>query len=110
METNEMDRTEVSKYFSDISRNAGKVVFRITYTATPGNIEIDKQFQEFCFKHANNEYLVGLQLLLKAFKHYDDVVSLSAMIDGLAVRVESLEKKGDKDGLQTATKEEVKTF
>ncbi len=96
-ETQSMDRTEIGKYFSDISRNSGKITFKITYTATEGNIGIDKRFQEFCFRHANNEYLAGLGLLLKVFQHYSELSSLGDAIEALDKRVTFLEEEPVKE-------------
>ena len=111
----EIGRVELSKKLSDISRNSGKVTFKITYTNTEGNSEIDKSFQEFCYKYANNEYLAGLSLLLKSFKHYQELGAMDAVFKTLDQRVTLLEefidkvKKGVEEEKEEVESEE-KTF
>jgi len=63
-EYEEKTTNDLVKYFSDVSRNSGKVTFKITYTATPGNILIHKAFQKYAFDEANNEYLAAIGKLL----------------------------------------------
>lgn len=110
------DRTEVAKYFSDICRNSGKVSFKVTYTATEGNILVDKEFQEFCFKYANNEYLSGISLLLNTYKHYEELKNITEYLEELDGRLSIIEGKiGGNDALWKEEKEvekikEIKTF
>lgn len=98
------DRVDVAKVFSDNSRNAGRVTFKVTYTATDGNLAIDKRFQEFCNIHSNNEYLQGINLLLNTFEHYNEVLVLSDLINGLIERIDILEQKLNK--LENPVKDE----
>lgn len=91
------DRTELAKVLSDISRNSGKVTFKITYTATNGNLDIDKAFQKYCSKFSNNEYLAGIGLLLQAWEHYKDVRSLEVYLQSIDSRLKVLEDKATKD-------------
>jgi hypothetical protein len=101
------DRISVAKAFSEVCRSSGKTMFPVTYTVTEGNLQIDKDFQEFCFKYANNEYLAGISLLLNIAKHYEDIKGLEdymSQIDGRLMLIEE-QLKGANDGVQ---KEEVK--
>lgn len=104
------NRTEVAKALSDMSRNTGKVTFKITYTATEGNVNIDKAFQDFCFKYSNNEYLAGLGMLLEVFDHYRDLKSLESYINLLEERLERVEDKLELNPVKelTEAKPEVK--
>lgn len=106
-----MDRTEIAKSFSEISRNAPKTTFKITYTATDGNVIIDKEFQEFCFKYANNEYLQGIAVLLHSWKHYKELGALNEYVSILDSRITKLEEKVN-DKVEEPVKEdkELKTF
>lgn len=88
-----MDRIEIAQSFSDISRNSGRTAFKVTYTATEGNLEIDKEFQEFCFKYANNEYLQGIKLLLQYFKHYKELYALNDYVAVIDARLTDVEDK-----------------
>lgn len=113
----EENRTDVAKYFSDICRNSGKVSFKVTYTATEGNILVDKEFQEFCFKNANNEYLSGISLLLASYKHYEELKGITDYLEELDSRITIIESKlGDNNAMQKEEKEikekpkEIKTF
>ena len=103
----EMDRVEVAKSFSDISRNSPKTTFKVTYTATEGNIIIDKEFQQFCFDYANNEYLQGITLLLQSWRHYKELGALNEYVSIVDARVSKLEEDFEKSKLP---KEEVKKF
>jgi hypothetical protein len=108
-----MDRMEVAKSFSEISRNAPRTTFKITYTATDGNVIVDKEFQQFCFDYANNEYLQGIALLLKSWRHYRELGALNEYIQAVGSRVEKLED--DVEALKNPVpkvevKDELKTF
>lgn len=107
-------RLEVAEFFSNASRGAGKVSFKITYTNTEGNRLIDQRFQDFCFKNSNNEYLAGIGLLLE---HYDRLLDRTAMenyLKMLELRIIELEdrvlkEQGNQDKLFKEDKK-VKTF
>lgn len=62
---------ELINNFNEVSKNAGTVAFKIKYTAIPSNRKIHKDFAEFCFEEANNNYLSGLNILLKYSKIFD---------------------------------------
>lgn len=85
IEEKNMDMSDLAKELSEVSRKAGKVSFKITFTATPGNIEIQKRFQQFCFDQANNEYLMGIGKLL-------DYAAFLGYLVELEQRVEALER------------------
>ena len=89
---NEFDTVEAAKFFSDISRNSGKISFRILYTGTDGNISIHKEFQKFCFEESNNEYLQGIKVLLDAYNHLKNLQGIEEYLSILEDRIEALEK------------------
>jgi len=62
---------EVIDAFNNISKEVGTVAFKVKYTAIPSNREIHKNFSKFCFEEANNNYLSGINLLLKYSKIFD---------------------------------------
>jgi hypothetical protein len=97
VKTIDSDRLKVAQFFSDISRNAGKVSFKITYTNTDGNREIDQRFQDFCFRHTNNEYLAGISKLLDCFKAFEDKTALEVFAMSIESRVKALEEKTEKE-------------
>lgn len=86
------DRTELAKHLSDVSRNTPRVSFKISYTATDGNLRIDKSFQEFCHYYANNEYLAGIGILMEAFYFYKQMASLNDKVEDLAKYMEDFVK------------------
>lgn len=98
------DRTELAKHLSDVSRNTPRVSFKISYTATDGNLRIDKSFQEFCHYYANNEYLAGIGILMEAFYFYKQMASLNDKVEDLAKYMEDFVKTTEKP------KEEKKFF
>jgi hypothetical protein len=98
------DRTELAKHLSEMGRNTPRVSFKISYTGTPGNLKIDKSFQEFCHYYANNEYLAGVGLLLEVFYHYKQLSEVHERIDILNAKLEELQ-----DSLRNTPKEK-KTF
>lgn len=102
------DRIEVAKQFSEICRNSGKTMFPVSYTVTEGNLQIDREFQEFCFKHSNNEYLAGIAILLKIAKHYEDIKSLEATLSEIDSRLRLIEQKIS--GKEPEEKKEINTF
>jgi hypothetical protein len=105
-------RTEIAKSLSDISRNTGKVSFKVTYTSTPGNIEIDKRFQDFCFVYANNEYLAGISKLLDCFDSYKDRARMENYLAILEKRLHFLEEQleSKKDVHEESDEVLIKTF
>jgi hypothetical protein len=98
------DRTELAKHLSDMSRNTPRVSFKVSYTATDGNLRIDKSFQEFCHYYANNEYLAGIGILMEAFYYYKQMATLNDKVELLAVHMDDL-----KASLEDKPKEK-KTF
>ena len=104
----EMDRTEIAKSFSDLSRNSPKTTFKITYTATDGNVIIDREFQQFCFDYANNEYLQGIAILLQSWKHYKELGALNEYVSIVDARVTKLEEEFEKSKLPIEHKVEKK--
>ena len=107
-EHKESDRLKVAAFFSDVCRNTGKVSFKITYTNTDGNRDIDQRFQDFCFKYANNEYLQGINKLLDIAKAYQDRVAMENYMKMLEQRIIVLENKGVE--IKKEDKKETKTF
>ena len=105
-------RVEAASFFSDVCRNAPKVVFRIVYTGTDGNIDVDKRFQDFCFKYANNEYLQGISLLLRVFEHYQELSAIDAYVNQIEQRLILLDERVVKleAGPKIEKKTELKTF
>jgi hypothetical protein len=92
MEVKEInDRVELAKFLSDVNRNTGKVSFKITYTSTDGNLDIDRKFQKFCAQHSNNEYLAGIGLLLEVFEHYKDIRSMESYMKSIDDRLRVIE-------------------
>lgn len=102
-------RTEIAQTFSDISRNTGKVSFKITYTATEGNIGVDKRFQDFCFNYANNEYLAGISKLLDYYEMLKDKQRIENYLGIVEQRLQALEHK-DKEEVETNDSPIIKTF
>ena len=101
------DRISVAKAFSEVCRSSGKTMFPISYTVTEGNLKIDKDFQEFCFRNANNEYLQGIALLLNIAKHYEDIKGLEEYMSQIDNRLSLIEDKlkSVKDDVQEKDKE-----
>jgi hypothetical protein len=101
------DRVDLAKHLSDISRNTPRVSFKISYTATDGNLRTDKSFQEFCHYYANNEYLAGIGLLMEAFYFYKQMASLNDKVELIDQKINDL-----KESLENKPKELVvkKTF
>lgn len=83
MDGRKLDVQELTQTLNDISRNTGKISFKVTYTATEGNMEIHKAFQEFCFDKANNEYLAGIGKLLECAAFMDYLLDINARLDNL---------------------------
>lgn len=111
------NRLEIAEFFSEASRGAGKVSFKITYTNTDGNRDIDQRFLDFCFKNANNEYLMGIKLLLDSYDRLKDRIAMEAYMKMLELRIIDLEDKINKDSPQKELwkedkkeNKEVKTF
>jgi hypothetical protein len=99
------ERTDLAKHFSELGRSTPRVSFKISYTGTPGNLKIDKSFQEFCHYYANNEYLAGIALLMEVFYHYKQLSDVHERMDVLTAQMDSL-----KDSLENKPKEEKKFF
>lgn len=91
-----MNRLDIVKSFSDMSRNAGTTTFKISYTSTEGNLDIDKRFQEYCAEYANNEYLVGIGKLLDTFEHYKHLSALDTALLQLSLVVGELQSSIEK--------------
>lgn len=107
------DRTELAKFLSDVSRNSGKVSFKITYTSTDGNLAIDRAFQKFCALYSNNEYLAGIGLLLEVFEHYQDIKSMEEYMRSIDERLKVIEEKvnsGKEITVMETVNKERKTF
>lgn len=105
------DRTKVAQFFSDNCRNTTKVVFKISYTGTDGNIDIDKRFQAFCYQYANNEYLAGIGKLLDAYEMYSDRTAMENYLKFLEKRIILLEEKiSEKSEPKEEKKEVINTF
>lgn len=86
----------LAKHLSEISKGAGKISFKIGYTATEGNQEIHKAFQNFCYEKANNEYLAGIGKLLE----YSEIFSYLVNLDS---RITELEKKANGEIIKQLT-------
>jgi hypothetical protein len=109
------NRLETAEFFSNISRGAGKVSFKITYTDTEGNRLIDQRFQDFCFKQSNNEYLAGIALLLSYYDRLLDRTAMENYLKLLELRVIELEdrvlkEQGNQAKLLKEDKGNIKTF
>jgi len=106
------DRTDIAKALSDISRNTGKVSFKITYTSTDGNTVIDKRFQDFCFNFANNEYLAGIGKLLDYYEAYKDRARIENYLAIVEHRLQLLEEQVNKKEKEVEENDEpiIKTF
>lgn len=102
------NRTQVAQFFSDNCRNTTKVAFKISYTATEGNVDIDKKFQEFCYQYANNEYLAGIGKLLDAYTAYQDKRAFEAYLKFIEQRMSAIEAKLEPK--EEKKEEGVKTF
>lgn len=72
------------------SKNIGTVAFHIKYAAIPGNREIHKQFADFCYKHANNNYLNGISILLKYKTIFDWLERIEDRIYEVETKTEGL--------------------
>lgn len=109
MDEEKNDRVQVAQFFSDNCRNAPKVSFKVSYTATDGNIDIDKRFLSFCYQYSNNEFLAGIGKLLDAFEFYKDRVAMENYLKFLETRILELEDKINKP-VEKKTEEVIKTF
>ena len=105
-------RTEIAKSLSDISRNTGKVSFKVTYTSLKGNVDIDKRFQDFCFNYANNEYLAGIGKLLDYYEAYKDRARIENYLSMVEQRLQLLEEQVNKKEEKEEVNDEpvIKTF
>ena len=109
------NRLELAKFFGDTSLSAGKISFKITYTNTEGNRDIDQRFLDFCYKHSNNEYLAGIGLLLESYSRLQDRMMMENYLKMLELRIIDLEQKIEskpepQKDLWKDDKKEVKTF
>jgi len=112
-----LDRTDIAKALSDISRNTGKISFKVTYTSTDGNTAIDKRFQDFCFNYCNNEYLAGISKLLDYYEAYKDRARIESYLAIVEHRLQLLEDQVNNKNLKEEKEEEevndepvIKTF
>lgn len=108
-------RLEAAEFFSNISKNSGKVSFKITYTDTTGNRDIDQRFLDFCFHNSNNEYLAGIGLLLEYYDRLKDRTAMENYLKMLELRIIELEDKVLKENdnqvkLHKEDKKETKFF
>jgi hypothetical protein len=115
VEQKQCNRLETAEFFSNISRGAGKVSFKITYTDTEGNRSIDRKFQDFCFKQSNNEYLAGIALLLASYDRLIDRTAMENYLKLLELRIIELEDRvlkenNNQDKLFKEDKKVIKTF
>lgn len=94
------------QFFSDNCRNAPRVSFKVSYTATKGNTDIYERFQEFCYLYSNNEYLAGIDKLLDAFNAHKDKSAMENYLKFLEQRIIEVETKMQE--LKVEKKEEVK--
>ncbi|HEY9702087.1 MAG TPA: hypothetical protein V6C58_06560 [Allocoleopsis sp.] len=114
----EMDRKEnfipshpnimdVAKNFSEVSKNAGRYKFLITFTATEGNIKILQKFQKYAFDNANNEYLVAINKLLD----YAEIMEYFKSIEHRVALLESeLDVLKEKSKIVESNDDVIKTF
>lgn len=98
---------DLAKEFSEVSRGVGKVSYRITYTATPGNTDIHKRFQKFCFEQTNNEYHAGIGKLLDYAAFLNYLMELEGRIADLEDKLSKLTKSDVVDVKEVSG---VKTF
>lgn len=92
-EHKQSNRLDAAEFFSNISKGAGKVSFKITYTNTDGNRSIDQRFQDFCFRESNNEYLAGIGLLLSYYDRLMDRTAMENYLKLLELRIIELEDR-----------------
>lgn len=109
------NRMEAAEFFSNVSKGAGKVSFKITYTNTDGNRSIDQRFQDFCFRESNNEYLAGIGLLLEYRDRLLDRTAMENYLKMLELRIIELEDRVLKEQsnqvkLHKEDKGNIKTF
>lgn len=74
---------ELARKLNTVTRNTGTVIFPIKYTATDGNQKIHKEFIEYTFNDANNEYMVAIGKLLEYKKVHDRIALLEAQMRSL---------------------------
>jgi hypothetical protein len=115
VEQKQCNRLETAEFFSNVSRGAGKVSFKITYTNTEGNRAIDQKFQDFCFKQSNNEYLAGIALLLSYYDRLVDRTAMENYLKLLELRIIDLEDRvfketNNQEKLLKEDKKVIKTF
>jgi len=94
--------------FNDISKNAGIVSFKIKYAAIPSNREIHKDFTEFAFNEANNNYLNAINLLLKYKKIFDWFEVFEQRISQIEYNMEGLRDHVINNGEEENNKKENK--
>jgi len=106
MEENKQQRVmDLARELSDISKNTGRVSFKVSYTATDGNLKIHEDFQRFAFAKANNEYLAAVGKLLEYQKIFEYLVDLDERLSKLEAQ-DVVPKEEDKKEVD----DEIKTF
>jgi len=102
---------DLTKELSTISRNTGKRSFKITYTATEGNMQIHNCFQQFCFDKSNNEYLAGIGKLLDATSNMEVLKSFDERLRVVeAILVQKIDTKAEIKEEKEEEDEGPKTF
>jgi hypothetical protein len=81
--------------------------FKVKYNATPENIAVHREFQEYCVRETDSGYLMGIKRLLDIAKSdwkyeslYSEIITLKQLVAELESKLEA----------PAAKRIEVKTF
>lgn len=105
------DAQKIIDGFNEHSRNAGRMTLFVTYTAIPSNREIVKDFAEYAYNEANNNYLSAIKQLMDNKRFTDHIIELEQRVYEVETKMDMLRDYALKtmekinDGIQKESEE-----